>query len=717
MFNEKFIKASNSFDFDYKGDVSAPLFRRRFKLNKFKQATLYVCGLGYAYYYLNEKNITEDLFTAPVSNYDKLCWVNKYDVTDKLEVGDNILAVICGCGFLNENFDSHWGNNKTQWRDNPKFAIRLVVDGEIVLRSDESFVCKERSFVTHNQLRSGEVFDARLYDAEWKSLNYKDFDWKNAVVDNKLNPEFKLCECEPIREVEYYDFIDCKQVETGYVLDFGVNFSGYILCSINEENGKKIVFKHAEEIYPDGTLKLNGLDILYPRVPFQTDVYICGEKPYKWSPKFTYHGFRYVLVEGLSNPPKIGEIKGVFVHQTVERKTEFDCSEKLFNQIYDAGIRATYSNLHYALTDCPTREKFGWTNDAQASAEQIVVNFDSEKFFAKWIEDFKYNMLDDGQLPAIVPSHGYGYTMGPVADGAFFEIPFRIFQYTGNSSLLIKCLPYFKRYYQYFTSKDCEEIDWLCDWDGYTNHDIGKDFIRLVYTEKLCRIILLAQELAKEEICEAYKIDRKNALLALNDYIKNGYSTIESQTGIAVLLCLGVGDKEKLISQLKLAIDKDGGKINCGMFGIQYIYDALSDNGAIDYVYKIVTASEAPSFKVWFDNGATTLWETWKDSGFTDSRNHQMYSNILAWFIKYPLGIKIDYTKNEDIYIKPSFMKQLSYCQGKVNIFEGQLAVRWERKEKTVEITVELSNISNHCYFCENKLQNGINKFTVSLDI
>ncbi len=710
-FNEKFIKASDEFDASYRGKVAAPLFRKKFFLEKTGKAVISVCGLGYGYFYINGKPITEDLFTAPVSNYDKLCWYNVYDVSSLLKEGENVIAVICGCGFLNENFPSNWDNDKAAWRDNPKFALSLCVDGVKVVKSDDSFLCTEKSFVVHNQLRSGEIFDARIYDPHWKELGFDDSAWKNAVVDTAFSPELRECVCEPVRECEFYDYETCIKTDRGYLFDFGVNMSGYAVLNADEPENTEIIISYAEEANPDGSLKLNGLNVLYPSVDFQTDRYICGKTNYRWSPKFTYHGFRYVLVEGLSELPGKETVKAVFVHQDIKRISEFECSDALLNKIYKAGIRATQSNMMYALTDCPTREKFGWTNDAQASAEQICINFDCRRFFEKWIEDFKANMLPDGQIPAIVPTHGYGYKHGPVADGGFFEIPYRIYQYFGDSAALTGCLPYFERYYAYFTSDGCDEQDWLCDWDGYTNHDIGKDFIRHIYTVKLCSIIIFAQQLAGIVPSAFYMKEKAAAETSLKRYIgADGRSVINSQSAVAALICFGIGDNRKLTEQLKELIDAAGGHIDCGMFGIQYIYDALSENGAADYAVKIITAKGAPGFENWFSRGATTLWETWTDSGFTDSRNHHMYSNVLAWFFKHLLGIRVSVNEGgyKRVDFKPLPIGNLSFCRGSIKTPCGTLSAEWKKIGDSMQYIVDVPEGAEG-YYGEKRLKTGKN--------
>lgn len=709
-----FIKAKREFSHGFSRHDPSPLFRRAFTLKKTGKATLYACGLGYGRYYINGVEAEGDLFTAPAASYDKLIWYNAFDVSDLLHDGENVIAVALGNGFFNESFDSHWGNNKAEWRDNPKFALSLVADGEIVLTSDETFRCTTDSFITFNQLRSGERFDARLYDPRWTSADFDDSGWGFAVADHSLdNVEKALCTCPPIVESEVLDFVEAIATDDGYTLDFGKNISGYVrFHDRHAVSGDEITFTHAEEIYADGRLRLNNLDILYPSVDFQTDRFVSCGKPIVWSPLFTYHGFRYVHVTGLRRKPEKGEIRAVFVCQDVPATSGFRCSDPLLDKIFAAGILSTRSNMFYALTDCPTREKFGWTNDAQASAEQTLIDFDIKGLYEKWMRDYCAVMKDDGSVPAIVPSHGYGYAQGPVADGALFEIPYMVYLYTGDPSLLVRTLPYMKRYYEFFVTESDEY--WLGDWDGYKNNVDDKNFIREFYTVKFCRILKLACRLVGENPAR-YERD----LSETEDKIRSvrltpsGGSVVRNQTVVSMLLSLKIGNADVLVGQLKNLIDEKGGHLDCGMLGTQYLYDALSENGAEDYAYKVITARGIPGFRAWFERGATTLWETWRDN-FTDSKNHHMFSNVLAWFFKALLGIRVreDGAGYKKVDFTPRFVSALDYCRGYVTSPQGRIFAEWKRTDGAIEYTIALpAGVEGN--YDGVKLKEGRNTFTV----
>ena len=711
-----FIKTKQPFQAEYSEYAPAHLFRRRFVLNGFEKAELVVCGLGYGYYYLNGEAVSKDLLTAPVSDYDAILWYNRYDVTHLLHAGENIFAAALGNGFFNESFPSNWNNNLARWRDNPKLFMTLFVDGKKFLSSDENFVCQTDSFAPYNHLRSGETFDARKYDPAWKQLNYDDSGWEKVIIDSTPpKGELRECVCPPIVEVETLEFVKAYKTKNGYTLDFGRNIAGYIRLSACMPKDKTITFRHAEEINEDATLKLNGLNVLYSTVDFQTDRYVSDGYSRTWYPHFTYHGFRYVEVEGLDREPKTEEIKAVVVHQDVARKSNFECSNPLLNNIYNAGIEATFSNMHYALTDCPTREKFGWMNDAQASFNQVFINFDSEQFLRKWGEDIKASMNENGEIPAIVPSHGYGFSHGPVADGALFELPYRLYLYTGDVSVWESYLPYLERYYAFYTSGKDDRKRWLRDWDGYVNRIGNIQFLYHCFLVKFSRILSLAcEKLGKDS--KAYRADEKYSLKWLKDNaIKDGKCVEDGQTAVAMLLVLGAFDEyEPLIAQLKERIDAEDGHLQCGMLGIQFIYDALSLYGAPEYAYKVITAKGEPGFDAWFKRGATTLWETWRDSGFTDSRNHHMYSNVLAWFFETLLGIRADiaYPAYKRVELCPCFMQDLTYCKGGVKFIGGEIGAYWYRKDGAMIYEVDVIGDSE-VYYKGQRLTEGKNIFRV----
>lgn len=714
-FNAPFIKSGTVFDNTDHSSFPAPIFRRRFYIDKVGKAMLKICALGYGYSYINGKPVTKDLFCAPVSEYDKLVWYNEYEISDLLKEGENVFAIILGNGFFNENFPTVWKHNEANWRDNPKFALSISIDDNIVLESDERFLYTENSFVSYNQLRSGETFDARLYNEAWKNLDFDDSAFIPAIIDYKMEcVQREKCCCEPIREFEEYDFISAKKTNDGYLLDFGVNISGYLRVNVSEKCGTVIEMSHAEEANEDGTLKLNGLNIYYLTVNFQTDRYICGDENYIWSPKFTYHGFRYVFVKGLTKPPKKGEFKSIFVHQAVKRTSEFECSNELLNKIFEAGIRSTYSNMFYVLTDCPTREKLGWTNDTQLSCEQLYMNFDIKDFMYKWEKDMFLSMRESGEISAVIPNNGFGYDHGPVADGLIFELPYMEYLQYGTKDKLLRYLPYMKRYYNIYTGLD--RTVWLGDWDGRRCRFRDVDFVYYFYVIKFCDIMIKAQGLAGEAIDQRYETDKIEAIKNIREkyILPNGKAILDSQPLIAMLIHLNISDKKTLIEQFLSKLSVDDYHFNGGMHNVYFALKVLFENSLGEYAYKLLTATGAPSFSHWFEHGATTLWETWVNEK-TDSKNHHAYSCVLALMFKGFLGVypMVENAGYKELNLKPFFAKDLDYCKGKMLTPYGEIALCWERKDGMVEYTVNIPN-GIKATFDNSLLNEGENKFIIN---
>lgn len=713
--NISFIKANVPFE---KEKFYAPMFRKRFHFTgELNEAVLSICGLGYAYCWLNGKRITEDLFTAPVSNYSKTLWYNEYDVSSLLRQGENILAVMCGCGWYNEGIESEWGNNTAAWRDNPKFVMQLMVNGNMVVVSDSAWKCSINSPVVYNQLRCGEHFDSRLYDEKWVLPTFCDDDWCMAVEDaTPPGGMFRLCECEPIRECAVFPAKKMYHVKNDtYVFDIGQNISGYIRLRTNQCSGDKIYIRYAEQINEDFSRQLNDMERFYPCSPFQTDEFVCCGKEFVWSPRFAYHGFRYIEIEGIKNP-SLDDVAGVFVHQTVDTRSGFECSDERMNRLFYAGQMATLSNLFYMPTDCPSREKFGWANDAQSSAEQMMLNFKTDRLFEKWLIDIYDAMREDGALPGIIPTFGWGYDWGngPVSDGVLFEIPYRLYLHTGNVMPLVQSFPYFERYLNYLDQ--CADSDGcirfgLDDWTAPDDKNkVDSVFINAVLKIKFIRILLLAANFCN--INKALYENREKEAVA---WVKAKYLTqrgkcsINKQTAVAMLLYFDIYDDfEALKEQLKELVEEKRFHHDCGMVGLRYLYRALSKCGLEEYAYKIISADGFPSYYEWLQDGATTLYERWDK---TDSKNHHMYSHFMAWLITDIVGIRIDCTNGLRITIKPYFTKGLEYARGYYDSVNGRVDVKWERNDGFIRLNIDVPPQTKVIY--DGKyLDVGKNEFT-----
>lgn len=739
--NANFIESSIKYNKDFTGKNYVPLLRRRFKLYGATRVLLRVCALGYGYFYINGKKVTQDLFTSPVSNYNKTLWYNEYDITALLNDGENVFSAILGNGWYNEEFESPWKINEAPWRGAPKMIAELEANGKIIFSTDNSFLCDICAAYIFNALRSGEYFDSRLYNEKWNEKDFDDSSWGRARISEKIpTGKFRKCECEPIRECE--EIQPVKIQKTGkerYVFDMGKNISGYVRLFTAGESGQLLTIRYAEQLNENGEPELNAMDTYYKGGNlFQTDRFICSGKSFVWAPKFSYYGFRYVEIDGIKNEKAI-KVCGVFVHQNISRRTEFYCSDKFLNKLFEAGIRSSYSNMFYMLTDCPTREKLGWTNDARASCEQLYINFEADAFFSKWLQDIYDAQRPDGCLPCVVPSAGWGYEWGngPVSDGILFEIPYMSYLYENNETMLKNSLPYFKKYLEYInTKRDADGFvrfgldDWANpgsrpefkkEFKGFgldtQKKKVPVEFINAVLICRFCDIARLSCKLSGRDdsfFKEIFEDEKKR--INRSFITKDKESKIDAQTAVSMLIVSKLGGElPKLCKQLKRLIEENNYHHDCGMVGMRYIFEALDRCDLNEYAYKIITADGYPSYKDWFDNGATTLWETWDVLKHNDSKNHHMYSCVLTYLINVATGIQKDFgcLKHEKYVIRPYFYKQLKSCRGKRSTKKGSISISWVRENRGIKVQIQIEGEVCATYM-EKSLNRGTHVFFVS---
>ena len=698
-----------------------PLFRKEFEITgEIERAELAVQSPGFACYYINGRPITEDIFISPLSNYNKLLWYNTYDVTDLLRQGINTIGVMAGNGFFNEPFDTAWHYQTASWRDAPQFLLCLRINGTAVLKSDDSWkASREHSPIIYSHLRSGEYFDARKADDSWLLSGYDDRDWK-AVYCREIptTAELRLIQCQPVREAECVSPVAVTKTGRGYLVDFGVTMSGYMEITLQEKRGSEILFRYTEDLDGELNPKYNGMDgnHFYPQSPFHLNRLIASGGVDTFKPKFCYHGFRYVLIEGLSKAPDPALIRAYFIHQDVARTADFKSGNPVLNYIYHAGIRSTYSNLFWSLTDCPTREKLGWTNDAAATAEQILINFDIKPLFEKWFEDLKVDMCADGSLPGVIPSHGWGENWGPVCDNLLYELPYRTYLYTGDSSMLIGAIPHFERYVAFLWQKKQENHEFILgDWLGSGSSKLTpKEFVRDFYLIKALRITTLAHRLNGDDCTVWEKKTKQIEEEFTSTYLdENDCATVTSQSALAMMLQCGLYRNRQIIAeQLAQAVIRDEFKLTSGMVGIQYLYDALTACGHPEYAYRIITESE-PGYKSWYEAGATTLWERWdgKDKG---SHNHHMFSNVLGWFFKSLLGIvpKEESPAFAEIELKPAFIRELGFVKRYEDTVKGRIGAEWSYESGQFVYRVTVPD-GIKATFLGKTLVAGVNQFVI----
>jgi alpha-L-rhamnosidase len=701
----------------------APLLRRAFAIDgKVKRARAYICGLGYYELHINGKKIGDHLLDPGYTRYDKRDLYVTYDVTDSLRKGKNAIGVILGNGWLNVHTLAVWDFHKAPWRAAPKLLMQLQVefaDGRVETIVTDTQWKTITGPIVFDSIYSGQTYDARLEKSGWDTPGYNDSGWSPALLVEGPKGKLAAQMMPPIRADQIIKPTKVTEPRPGiFVFDFGQNFAGFAeLHSPKSAKSSPIVLRYSERLGKDGMIDRADIQQhvlkLDTNQAFQSDTYLLdsshASRITHHIPRFSYHGFQYVELTGFRGKPPLDTLRGVFIHSAVPPAGEFECSNPLLNKVWRAARWSYLSNLQGIPTDCPHREKNGWTGDAHLAAEQGLLNFASAPVYTKWINDLADEQRPAGDLPGIVPTSGWGYKWGngPAWDSAFELIPFYLYQYCNDTRILTEHYEGLKRYVDYLTTKAKDGIvsiglnDWA-PWETKTPAEITST----AYYFRDAQIVALAAKLCgKEEESQKYSDLADSIKAGFNQKFYHGDTGIYgsgSQTALSCALYQGLVDpasREIVLSNLVAAIEKRDGHLDTGILGAKYLLNALLENGRAEVAYRIITQTNQPGWGWWFSQGATTLWEQWNGS---DSRNHIMFGDISAWFYKALAGINPDPAAPgfKHIIIKPQVAGNLTFARASYDSVRGRIVSDWKIERGTFHLTVTIpANTTATVYF------------------
>lgn len=732
-FSNSFISASYKYT-TYTEHIPAPLLRKEFSVEKpLDSACLTISGLGFYKLFVNGTEITKGLLAPYISNPDHIVYFDEYDIKPMLKDGMNVIGVILGNGMQNAPGGKIWDFDTAPWRSAPKLALTLECeysDGEkFEFEADDSFRVSE-SPIWFDDLRSGVFYDATKEQPGWSEPGFDDSSWGYAHFCERPRGEKRLCQAEPVkinkriapvsikkggvRDYEPDDRMSCDTPEkpmstNGHIFDFGINTAGVFEFRIRSaEPGRRIEFFTSEVLDENGDLMTTTFSNFYPKYYAQRDIYICKGGDEVFVPDFTYHGYRYCLVVGLEDSEATAEtLTCLRANSAVEEKGGFSCSDKTLNRLQSMVRNSDLSNFYYFPTDCPHREKNGWTGDAALSSEHMLLNLGVENSYIEWLRNIRKTQREDGALPGIIPTGGWGYEWGngPVWDSALTFIPFYTYKYRGDKRILEENAASILRYVNYISQKQNKKGlvafglgDWL-----HPNRDAGKPKCPLVVTDSITSLAICGmaafifnelgmtaqRDFAHDIYCRlraairAYLVDFKR-MTVLGD----------TQTGLAMAIYFPVFEdyeKPRAVKRLVKLIEENNGLLDTGMVGGRYIFHALSDNGYADLAYRMIVGPEFPSYGFWIEKGATSLWESFYPEHL-DSLNHHVWGDVSAWFIKAVAGIRInpkcDDTSN--LEIRPSFIEGLTSAQAWHASVNGKVSSEWRKDGDTVTVKVSI---------------------------
>lgn len=708
------IFSNNNTSIKRKTDCHAlPMLRRNFNAkSSIKKARLYVTARGIYECRINGKSVSDEYFAPGASQFDKHLYYQVYDVTELINKGENGIGFTLSSGW--------WSGSQTfvlgcynLWGDKESVMAKLVItyeDGKcdsIVTNVDDWDYYGEGAYKFAGFFQ-GERLDGREI-AEYNNFSKPNFTSeklkKPIVVIPSIIPEYdslpgffrKYPEMNrnspkltgrtncPVKVVEEISAVSVASPANGvYIYDLGQEIAGVCKIRFNGVWGETAVIRYAEMLYPDlpeyGELSGRILTANL-RDASSTDKYILnGEKNELYSPRFTFHGFRYIEISGIKNPPKIEDVIGVQLSSVEKITGKIETDNPLLNRFVKNVKYSQLCNFISIPTDCPQRnERMGWAGDTHVFCKTANLNAELKSFYLRYLEALNDCQEENGNLPEIAPVGGgfggitYGCAMAFIVNDLYdFYCDKKII--SDNYSSMKKYMEYLSDYDLPGTAYMGPIDDWLAPEKTDSNLVWNAFYGRLCF---LMKRFANALEYSSDENFYAEKYKEAKAYFnlkffdSINGVTLNTDGTVgDTMGGYAIALAYEMFEGENIAKAQKRLAEKarqSGYKITTGFFGTGLVNPMLSEGGFGADAYRMITQTEFPSWLYPVTQGATTIWERWDsytvEKGFggmnaMNSFNHYSLGSVLSWLYEYALGIRRadNYSGWKKFIISPEFI-------------------------------------------------------------
>jgi alpha-L-rhamnosidase len=714
---------------DYKAfpNYSSILFRKDFRIKKdLVRAVIFISGLSAYELTINGKKVGNYLFSPGWTDYKKTVLYDTYDVTSLLKAGGNALGIMLGNGMYNiqpdtlryVKFLNTFGPAKAIARLRLEYADKSIE----TISTDKTWQAAPGP-VTYSNLYGGEDYNANLEPIGWNKPGFKvNNTWHMATETQGPGGILKglSCAAPPVAAIDTLKAVKITSIsKTVLIYDFGQNASMMPLLQVSGAKGSSV------RIIPSELLGKNGLADRSSATqdgvrPAWWQYTLSGGKQEKWFPKFFYQGARYLQVELYPSAdgrlPQIAQLADGVVHSSSKPVGSFECSNPLFNRIYDLVRWAQRSNMMSLMTDCPHREKMGWLEENHLNGLSLRYNFDMALLFRKTMNDMADAQLDNGLIPNIAPEYFIAgspdltnpFRNSPEWGSSFIIVPWQQYLFSGDISLLERYYSRMKSYVSFLANEAKDNIihTGLGDWyDIGPKEPWGSQLTPVSFTGTAVYyydnwiMYHIAQTLGKDEDAAHFKEAYGQIKLAFNktfyDKEKGVYAT-GSQTCSAMPLFFNLvdtGSRQQLLTALVDDIRKNQNSFTTGEVGYRFLLRALADGGRSDVVYDMNNQSERPGYGYQLKMGATSLTEKW-DAGVGNfgSQNHFMSGQINEWFFTDLVGISPDLTGPgfKSFIIKPTILKGLNWVNGSYKSISGDIQCKWKKSSGKVILDISV---------------------------
>ena len=687
---------------------TASEFVRNFTVTKeVKRATLWASALGTYALRVNGKKISYVLAPGWTA-FELRVQYQEYDVTDLIKEENTVSITAAGGWRMPYGFEGTkpvptWKGPEIEGNEYAVIAALLLeyTDGtEEVLLTDESWSVNETKW------RSCNIYHGDFYDETFVGKTHK------VKVINHSKKILVPQEGEIIAEHETFKPIEVIHTPKGEtVLDFGQNMTGYVSFTLTVPKGEKVVIDHAEVLDYDGNFYNANYRSAKAKITYVGD----GEK-HTWKPEFTFYGFRYIRLTEFPCEVNPEDFTAIVVHSQMERTGYFECSDPEINQLYHNIIWGQKGNFLDVPTDCPQRdERLGWTGDAQVFARCASYNYDTRKFYRKWLTDMRLEQRPNGSIPHVIPRLDWVSCACGWSDVCVI-LPWQMYLMYGDSEILARQYVTMKRWVDYMYREGDNYLnspkhfgDWLAmdanfeenrhDCKGGTNNRFMAYAFRAYSTELFLKIskILGVNPQSYSELEEKLAETKRSVQ---KEYYQDGMVTLKTQTAHVLTLKFHLCEDQYLqahADRLAEMIHANDDCLTTGFLGIPYLLHVLEEYGYTDVAYTLLFQNKLPSWLYSVEHGATTMWEQWdgirEDGTFwsdsMNSYNHYAYGAVGDWLYGTVAGIETDeeHPGFEHIRFKPKTTDKLTYAKASLKTPCGIIRSEWHRNGEKVTYT------------------------------
>ncbi|MBN2047541.1 MAG: family 78 glycoside hydrolase catalytic domain [Anaerolineaceae bacterium] len=737
-------------DVDPKAFKPAPYLRKDFSMKaEIASARLYITAHGCYEAYLNGKRVGDQVFMPGNTVVRDRLQYQAYDVLDLLQAGENCMGVVLGDGWYRGQINANSSRNA--------HGEKLGLLSQLVITyadGTQDWIVSDGTWKTYtgpivkSDMKDGEIYDARLEMDGWNQVGFNDTGWVSVNTADHGYRNLVASEGAPIRKMEHFVVNNVITTPKGeIVLDFGQNLAGYAIMKVEGKAGTTVSLQYSEALDEHGNFSLDylmpgGGSKFIPSLLQQDEYTLRGNGVEIYEPHFTVHGFQYVKVEGYPGEIDPDHFEVVAIYSDMGENGQFDSSNPKLNQLHENVLWSQKGNFLDIPTDCPTRERAGWTGDAQIFVHAGSLLMDDAAFFAKWIKDVGVDQYPSGKIRNFVPavpveksgvmkriegSAGWG--------DAIVIIPWVLYQMYGDKTILEEEYASMKRWVDYMQSRAAKtnwlrklnpkhwfdtnwrkrqpfiwDIDyhwgeWLEVGDGIDGGGMIGSFAKRIllsdpivasayYAYSTRLLSMIAAELGNladakeygelaEKIRDAYVEQFINEDGTFTDYA-------DRQAPYVRALAFGLYNEAvypKLVKQLAQRLEERGNHLGTGFLSTPFLCDVLTDHGMADRAYSVLLQEDDPSWLYAINKGATTIWEDWtgiNEEGVPSaSLNHYSKGAVVSWFYEYMCGIQMDpqAPAYRHFFLKPIPGGGLTHARASYRSMYGTIESGWEVTE------------------------------------